>query len=137
MLAPGRGIFETPRFPAQIHYLSKNPSNFDHVINGMRRILGKASSGRKGPILQIIDVLKGTGTVLAQTSRTVVQYNLEVYETEICGWIRPHLGKVNERMILQMQDGTSVRFIFTDAAGTVMAIGVVPPEKMSFTRRWV
>jgi hypothetical protein len=87
--------------------------------------------------LQIIDVLKGTGTVLTHTGHTVVQYDLEVYETEICGWIRPRLGKAKERMTLQMQDGTSVRFVFIDAAGTVMAIGVMPPEKVSLTRRWV
>jgi hypothetical protein len=87
--------------------------------------------------MQMIDVLKGTGTVLTHSGDAVVQYSLEVYETEICGWIHPRLGKAKERMTLQMQDGSSVRFIFIDPAGTVIAIGVIPAEKVSRTRALV
>jgi hypothetical protein len=74
--------------------------------------------------MKLIDVLKGTGTVVSGTGNTFVQYDLKVYETEIQGWIRPHFGEEKERLTLRMQDGSTVRFMFMDTQGTVMATGI-------------
>jgi hypothetical protein len=79
--------------------------------------------------MKLIDVLKGTGTVLTESGRMTVQYDLEVYEAQIRGWIRPHLGKLGERLTLQMQDGTSLRFLFVKTDGAVTANdGIIPAE---------
>lgn len=68
-----------------------------------------------------LDVMKGTGTVLVNKDPVMVQYNLEVYEREILGWIRPHCGEQGEALWLKMQDGSSVRFLFKDTQGSVTA----------------
>jgi hypothetical protein len=75
--------------------------------------------------MRLIDVIKGTGTVFVNSSTVAVQYNLEVYEKEILGWIRPCCGKFGERLMLQMQDGTSARFCFTDITGAVDAVEII------------
>jgi hypothetical protein len=75
--------------------------------------------------MKIIDVLKGTGTVISGAGNTFVQYDLEVYEKEIRGWIRPDRGEEGVRNRLQMHDGTSLRFSFIDSNGTVTASGGV------------
>jgi hypothetical protein len=78
--------------------------------------------------MQLIDVLKGTGTVVSKSGSVLVQYNLEVYENEIRGWIKPHSGERCEMLTLQMQNGTSVRFSFTEVDCTVIAQdGIIRP----------
>jgi hypothetical protein len=77
--------------------------------------------------MKLIDVLKGTGTVVSGIGNTQVQYDLEVYESEIRGWVRPFCGEKGVRNTLQMQDGTSVRFSFIDSNGMVTASGGIIP----------
>ena len=72
--------------------------------------------------MMLIDVLKGTGTVVSRGGSADAQYDLEVYEEEIRGWIRPISGEMCEELTLRMQDGTSLSFCFIDREGAVTAL---------------
>lgn len=82
--------------------------------------------------MRIIDVLKGTGTVVSKSGSAAAQYNLEVYEDEIRGWIRPISGQMCEELTLRMQDGTSLSFCFIDRDGAVTALdGIISTQMLS------
>jgi hypothetical protein len=81
----------------------------------------------KEGVMRIVDVLKGTGKVVSRSGNFAVQYDLEVYEKEIRGWIRPYLGEEGEWLTLQMQNGSSLKFLFTDTSCTVTSNeGIIP-----------
>lgn len=85
--------------------------------------------------MKVIDVLKGTGLGVSDGVKSSVRYELLVYESEdgkktreISGWILPTFGIYGQTLILEMQDGTSVKFLYLDHSGTVQVQGDVLPR---------
>jgi hypothetical protein len=86
--------------------------------------------------MAIVDVMKGTGRGLAMNGTVPVSYELLVHKegrehkgfeqkSVIRGWVRPPFGATDELLTLEMQDGTSVAFTYTDASGAVTVVGGV------------
>ena len=85
--------------------------------------------------MNIVDVLKGTGLGVSDGVKSAVRYELLVSESEdgtktrqISGWILPTFGIYGQTLTLEMQDGTSVKFLYLDQAGSVQVQGDVVPR---------
>ncbi len=77
--------------------------------------------------MQVVDIMKGTGIGISPDGQRFVRYELLLVEighdgnktTDIQGWVLPTFGMFGETLILTMQDGRRVSFVFLDNDGVV------------------
>ncbi len=90
-----------------------------------------------------LETLQGKGFVPTKSGKTPVEYELRIYQQEIRakslenpsgtipglkeihGWVRPFCGSMGEALSLEMQDGRTVSFFFTDSQGSIAVRGSV------------
>jgi hypothetical protein len=89
--------------------------------------------------MRVLDVLKGTGTGVAEDVRRSVRYELSIFDPpsdgestgQIQGWVLPTFGVLGETVTLEMQDGGHVVFEFLSNDGVVSVKDIVPcPRKV-------
>jgi hypothetical protein len=84
-----------------------------------------------------LETLRGSGFIPAQTGKTKVEFEFQIHQEQIPvrsspnpnatipgmksvrGWVRPFVGSLGQMLTLEMDDGQTAKFFFTDTQGSV------------------
>lgn len=91
--------------------------------------------------MKLVDTLSGKGTVIAATGTTPVSYVINIYQSQIPagngetipghkdarGRINPALSLRQERLKLQLSDGSTLAFLIIDSKGNIQGTGGIQP----------